>query len=60
MKTHVQRASSSLNEWSRFLNTLSNNKTGEKPFLKKARVPDRMLSHLESRLGSAVLELSEA
>ena len=58
MKTPVQRASSSLNEWSRFLNTLSNNRTGEKPFLKKARVPERMLSHLESRLGSPAMEFA--
>jgi hypothetical protein len=58
MKTHAQRSSSSLTEWSRFLNTLSNNKSGGKPFLKKAQVPERMLSHLESRLASPAFELA--
>jgi hypothetical protein len=58
MKSPVQNATSSLNEWSRFLNTLSNNKSGGKPFLKKAEVPERMLTHLECLLASPAFELA--
>ena len=58
MKSPAQSANSSLHEWSRFLNTLSNNKTAGKPFLKKAQVPERMLSHLENRLASQSFEFA--
>jgi hypothetical protein len=58
MKSPAQNANSSLHEWSRFLNTLSNNRAGGKSLLKKAEVPERLLNHLESRLASPAFEFA--
>ncbi len=55
MKTVSQQNSGTLNEWRKFLNTLSNTKSGE-PLLKKAQFPERMLKHLEGKLASVTCD----
>jgi hypothetical protein len=49
MENLVSANHSTLKEWSNFMTMLNNKKRTDRPLLKKARVPQQMVSHLEKQ-----------